>query len=389
MEKGKSIFDAKVGEPMIYDGFSYMDMVDSASFAINDDKKLSRPVVIFKDNLFHDMRRMGREFKSNDAYYVKDDGVTNMGAYLEYHLTYVVPKVLSVKYPDQPALELFSVSNEGELEKVILRRMKTYAGKHTREIENKTNPKGVISVSYSANGIRVEDFGAISTYTQRDLLRSARLNDPLDSSLIQGHDESYKRWINEIAFTGMKDEQNNTLVEGLLNNSNVASALSIDATYAFNHANATGFQMYKDIKGLYEAMGARAGGNPELMPDTIVTSPRVLLSMRTTTYGTSTVGGTVGDVENINTVEEMVRAKLGISEIRSTNDAVNLDGTGTTDRLCMFKRTPDSMVLHIPKPLTFGEIIKPSSFRYQIESEFFVAGLNIFRDTSWGYLKGC
>jgi len=384
---GKSIFDAKVGQPMIYDGFSYMNMVSSAKANLEVNKKANMPITIFKDNLFHDMRRIGKEYKDNAAHFVNDAGVTNMGAYLEYQLTYVVPQVLKVEYPDQPALELFSISNEGELEKVILRRMKTFAGRHARGNENKTNPKGVISVSYSANGLRVEDFGAISTYTQRDLQRSAQLNDPLDSSLIQGHDESYKTWINDIAFLGMKDEQDNTLVEGLLNNTQVASALSVDATYAFNNASASGFQMYKDIKGLYELMGARAGGNMNLMPDTIVTSPRVLLAIRTTTYGTSTVGGGAGDVENLTTVEEMVR-KLGITQIRSTVNAVNLDGAGTTDRLCMFKRTPNAMVLHVPKPLTFSEVFK-RGFRYEIESEFFVAGLNIFRDTSFGYLKGC
>jgi hypothetical protein len=265
--------------------------------------------------------------------------------------------------------------------------MKTFSGKHAREHENKTNARGVISVSYAANGIRVEDFNAISSYTQRDLQRAAQLNDPLDSSLIMGHDQSYKTWINDIAFTGMKDEQDNVLIEGLLNNSQINSNVSLDATYAFNHASASGFQMYKDIKGLYAALVSLAGNNQGLRPDTIVTSPRVVTYMMTTTYGTSTVSGGVGDVENLTTVWEMVQ-KLGITQLRSTVTAENLDGVGTTDRLCMFRRSADAMILHIPKPLTFAEVFK-RGFRYEIESEFFVAGLNIFRDTVFGYLKGC
>jgi hypothetical protein len=378
-----NILDAKVGKAQIYDGNSYAAMIESAKQGISN-----RSVTVFKDNLFNDMRRMGKEFKNNSAHYVNDAGVTSMGSYLEYQLTYVVPQVLTVMYPDQPALELFPISNEGALEKVILRRMKTFSGKHTREHENKTNSRGVINVSHSANGMRVEDFGAVSTYSQRDLLRAAQLNDPLDASLIQGHDQSYKTWINDIAFLGMYDEQDNQLIEGLLNNTQVNANVTLDATYAFNHASATGLGMYTDIKGLWNALCALSGNNPNLRPDTILTSPRVLNSMMSTTYGTSTVGGTVGDVENITTVAEMCKRLLGITEIRSTPTASLLDGEGTTDRLCMFKRSSDAMMLHIPKPLTFSEVFK-RGFRYEIESEFFVAGLNIFRDTVFGYLKGC
>lgn len=382
------IFDKSlnIGQARIYDGISYTDMVDSAKVSLG--QKHNRPVTIFKDQLLRDMHTVGEKIFRDKHKFVNDAGVTNMGAYLEYQLTYVVPQVLTVMYPEQPAMELFSISNEGSLEKVILRRMKTYSGKHTREHENKTNNRGVITVAYSANGMRVEDFGATSTYTQRDLLRSAQLNDAIDSSLISGHDQSYKTWINDIAFLGMKDEQENVLVEGLLNNSQVHANVSIDATYAFNNASASGFQAYKDIKDLYNALVSLAGNNPALRPDTIVSSPRVITYLVTTTYGTSTVGGGVGDVENITTVAEMVKRLLGITELRSTVTAELLDGVGTTDRLCMFKRSSDAMVLHVPKPLTFSEVFK-RGFRFEIESEFFVAGLNIFRDTVFGYLKGC
>ena len=384
----KNIFDKNlsVGKARIYDGMSYTSMVNSAKE--NLAKKHNTPVTIYKDQLFRDMQTVGGELFQDKAKFVNDAGVTNMGAYLEYQLTYVVPQVLTVMYPDQPALELFSIDNSGELEKVILRRMKTFSGQHTREHENKTNNRGVISVAYSANGMRVENFGATSTYAQVDLQRAAQMNDPLDSSLIAGHDESYKKIINQVAFLGLKDEQENTLVEGLLNNTQINSAVSLDATYKFDHASASGFLMYKDIKGLWVALCALSGNNPALRPDTIVTSPRVLNLIMSTTYGTSTVGGGAGDVENISTIGEMIQRLLGITEMRSTVTASLLDGTGTTDRLCMFKRSSDAMVLHVPKPLTFSEVFK-RGFRYEIESQFFVAGLNIFRDTVFGYLKGC
>jgi hypothetical protein len=359
-----NIFDGKHGQPRIYDGNSYAEMKDSLISQVANKS-------IFKRN----------------GLPVTDAGVSNMGSYLEYQLTYVVPQVLTRKYPDQPALDLFSVSNEGTLEKVILRRMKTFSGLHTRSHENKDNPaKGVISVSYAANGMRVEDFEASSHYKEKDLLRAAQMNDPLDASIIAAHDESYKRVINGVAFLGMTDEQGNTLVEGLLNNSQVDASVSLNATYAFNNASATGYRMYEDIAGLWRALCALAGGNASMFPDTIVTSPRVLATLYTVTYGSGISQAT--QVNNVVTIAQLIKSMLGITEIRSCVQAVNLDGTGTTDRLCMFKRSPEEMVLHIPKPLTFSEVFK-KGFSYEIQSQFFVAGLNIFRNTTFGYLKGC
>jgi hypothetical protein len=377
----KNIFDKATAynNARIYDGTSYVTMKDSMKAFYSNSQ-----LVIPNKQLVQDMIMAS---KDNQKIQINDAGVTTTGAYLEYQLTYVVPQVLQVVYPDQPALELFSVSNEGTLEKVILTRMKAFQGKHTREFENKTKNKGVITVSYASNGIRVEDFGATSSYKDKDLMRAAQLGDPLDASLIQGHDISYKAWINEIAFTGIQDEKGFSLIEGLLNNSQVNSSVVKNATYAFNSASVTGFYMYTDIKNLWNAMCAIAGGNPALFPDTIVCSPRVLAAMQSTTYGTSTVGS-VGSVENITTVLEMVKRLLGITEIRSCLQASNLDGSGTTDRLCMFKRGPEAMKLHIPKPLTFSEVFK-RGFAYEIESEFFVAGMNIYRDINFGYLKGC
>lgn len=378
METMKLFDNQKYGKAIIFDGAGYVKMKDSLKSSVKDET-----IVVSNDALRADMLDAS---KNNDAIKISDSGVTNMGSYLEYQLTYVTPNILLRKFPEQPALELFSVSNEGAMEKVILQRMKNFSGKHTREHENKTNNKGVITVAYTANGMRVEDFGATSNYKERDLLRAARLNDPLDASLMEAHDQSYKTTINDIAFLGMTDEKGNTLVEGLLNNSQVNSAISLNASYVFTSSSATGYVIYEDIAALWRAMCALAGGNSSLFPDTIVCSPRVLAKLLTTTYGTGALGATA--VNNIATVGQMIKSLLGITEIRSCVQASNLDGSGTTDRLCMFKRSADEMILRIPRPLTFSEVYK-RGFSYEFESQFFVAGLNIYRDTSFGYLKGC
>jgi len=317
---------------------------------------------------------------------ITDTGVTNAGSYLEYQLTYVVPRVLKRIYPATPALELFSVSNEGTLEKIILNRMKTFSGSHYREHEQKSNPnRGMITVAYNANGMRIEDFEASSEYKEIDLLRAAQMNDPLDASVIEAHDESYKTAIDNIAFLGMQDEQGNTLVEGLLNNSQVNSTVALNSTYTFDSASNNGVTMWNDLKKLYNALIALSGGQQMLWPDTIVTSPKVYGYLATTTYGTGTSSPT--NAQNYKTIMQMLKEMLGITEIRATNRAVGLD-TGTTDRLCMFNRKADNMMLYIPQPLKFSEVAK-IKFNYSIDSMFRVAGLNIFRNSVFGYLKVC
>ena len=313
---------------------------------------------------------------------VNDVAVTSYGAYLQQELTYIIPTVLKQEFPDKPALSIFSVSNEGALEKILIRKMKSFSGEHTREIENKTQPKGVIAVGYDATGIKVEEFGAISNYKEMDLLRSAMLGDPLDASIIEAHDESYKTVVDKIAMLGMTNEAGTTLIEGILNNSNVLSGLYGNATASFS--SATGLQMYADIKALVAAQIGACKGASALHADTIITSPRVYALMASTTYGTSS-----SDYQNPMTVLEMVKKNLGITAVYASAHATGLDtGVGGTDRMVIFNRQPKVMQLYIPKPLTFSEVFK-RTFNYEIESMFRVAGLGINQAVGFAYLKGC
>jgi hypothetical protein len=314
---------------------------------------------------------------------VADAAVTVYGAYLQQELTYIIPTVLKQEFPDKPALSIFSVSNEGALEKILIRKMKSFSGLHTREIENKTQPKGVIAVGYDATGIKVEEFGAISNYKESDLLRSAMLGDPLDASIIEAHDESYKTVADQIAWLGMSNEAGTTLVEGLLNNSNVDSSLQGNATGTFT--TASGQTMYNDIKAMVATQHGACKGTTSLHVDTLVTSPRVYSLLASTTYGTSSTA----DYQNPMTVLEMVKKNLGITGVYATSHATGLDtGVGGTDRLVLFNRQPKVMQLYIPKPLTFSEVFK-RTFNYEIESMFRIAGLGINQKVGFAYLKGC
>lgn len=331
---------------------------------------------------FRNSKTLRRTFK--DAMIpMTDSDVTLAGNYLEIQLTHVIPRVLKREFPDKPALSLFSISNEGTLAQTLVRRMKSYSGEHKRENDNKANPnKAHITVAYAATAQLIETYEATSEYKELDLLRASKMNDPLDSSLFEAHDESYKTVVDRAAFLGIQDDEGNYMTEGLLNRSDVDTDLENNATGVFS--GLTGVQMYNDIKNLRNEMVGKAGGVQSLWPNTLVTSPAVLGLIESTTYGT----GGASDFQNYKTVGQMLRENLGIKELRATNRAALLDGVGTTDRLCLFNNQPDNMTLYIPMPLTFSEVLK-QKFNYSFDSMFRVAGLAINRKMVFGYLKGC
>lgn len=312
---------------------------------------------------------------------IQDAAVNSYGAYLEQQLTYIIPQVLKQEYPDTPALNIFNVSNEGSLEKIIVTRMKSFTGQHTREHENKGTPKGVIAVGYDASGIKVEEFGAISLYKELDLLRAAMLGDALDASIIEAHDISYKTVADKIAFLGMSNEYGTSLVTGILNSTPLAACTGT-ATSLYSAASTTGLTMYSDIKKIVSAQIGECGGAMSLHVDTLVTSPRVYATLASTTYGTSS-----SDYQNPITVLEMVKKNLGITAAYATKWCSELDGTGK-DRIVLFNRQPKCMTLHVPQPLKFSEVFK-RNFSYEIESMFRIAGLKINQKVAYAYLKEC
>lgn len=349
-----------INKPRVYDGASVSDMVASFKDAFLTSKTLKKHI--------------------NPAVF-SDATVQGYGSYLEQQLVYVIKEVFGRVYPEMPALEIFPISNEGAIEKILMRRMKTYSGGHTRTNENKSDPnKGIITVSYDGTGQIIEDFEADSSYTETDLARAAQMNDPLDSSLMEAHDMSYKTTIDGAAFLGLRDEEGNTINEGLLNNSQVHPDLEDNAS---TFTGMDGVTMYKAVKEMWAKHTGVLGGVQSMWPKMLVSSPRIVSLLFSTTFGTNS-----SDYQNPLSVAEMIKKNLGM-EIRATNRAAGLDtGIGGGDRLCMFNNDPRFIKLYIPKPLTFSEVSKVK-FRYEFASMFRVAGVAINQQKIFSYLKGC
>lgn len=312
---------------------------------------------------------------------VNDSAVGQYGSYLEQELTEILPDILKQQYPDKPALTVFDVRNEGALAKVLIRKIKGYEGKHTREHENKENPtKGKITVAYDQTGMRIEEESASSDYKEIDLLRAAAYGDPLDSSLIEAHDESYKTCVDEIAWVGIRDDKNNLIQPGLFNRTDVDTDLSANVTAAWS--TATGIQMYNDIQSMFTKIAGKANGIASLLPTHLATSAEVAARLMSTPYAVTANNIVLTPVS----VWEMIKQNTTIKTLVATKHAKNLVATNK-DMTCLFNPARSNMSLYIPQPLKFSEVFK-RGFSYEFESMFRVAGVGINQKFSFAYLKG-
>jgi hypothetical protein len=301
--------------------------------------------------------------------------IASGGMYLEQQLREVLPEVLSEIYPEMPLLKFLSVDNSGALSQSIIQRAQSFEGRHTARHES-ANTTGTISVNRTAREQIVMEYEGESDYSQTDLQRAILLNEGLDTSLIEGHNLSYMKLIDEIGFNGISIE-GETLTEGLTNYSNVISALNIDASQTF--ANATGIQMYQTIARLYNLMVGQAKGSAELVPNVLVLPPQQFSDMSTALMtGTSPVTG-------YTTVKEFIESKLGLT-IYSSARLIGA-GDGATDRAIMLNNDRRNIRFHLPEPLNFAPVFI-KGFKYMLASKFRVAGVGINRSNAIGYIDG-
>jgi len=306
---------------------------------------------------------------------VDSNTISSGGMYLEQQLKEVLPEVLSEIYPEMPLLRFLNVDNSGALSQSIIQRAQSFEGRHSSKHES-SNTTGTISVNRTAREQIVMEYEASSDYSQTDLQRAILLNEGLDSAIIEGHNLSYMKLIDEIGFNGISI-QGETLTEGLTNYSNVIASLNIDASQTFE--NATGIQMYKTIARLYNLMVGQAKGSAELVPNVLILPPQQFSDMSTALMtGTSPVTA-------YTTVKEFVETKLNVT-IYSSARLIGA-GDGSTDRAILLNNDRRNIRFHLPEPLNFAPVFI-SGFKYMLASKFRAAGVGINRSNAIGYIDG-
>lgn len=296
------------------------------------------------------------------------------GSYLEQQLRQVLPEVLGELYPEMPLLNILSVDNSGALSQSLIQGAKNFDGEHKFNHEaGKT--KGVITVNRTAREQLIYGLDAESSYTDIDLQRSILLNEKIDVELIEGHNQSYMKLIDQIGFEGISLPTVGVVTEGLTNFTQTDGDLVKTASATF--AASAGLVIYQEIQNLYNEMVGKAGGNEALRPNVVILPVKQYSIVATELMtGTSPVTG-------FTTVKEFIESKLQVKLYASNR--LKGKGAGSTDRMIMLNNDRRNIRFHIPTPLRFAPVTV-KGFNYLLESNFRIAGVGFNRSNAIGYL---
>ena len=317
-------------------------------------------------NLYHldSFERLENSFKKTgfaDAY---------AGTVLARNLTAVDPKIFEKKYPE---LSFVSSGIEADNSGGYARRIQSLRVREQgsfRTAGDDSGNKGKISMAAEDSTILVVEREAESKWSDSQVKEAALQNINLVSRYVAGHNATYMREIDRIGYLGNPDDASAT---GLLNYAGFTSVAATDAI-----GTLTAQQMYDDFAGLITSQWNAVNNTPEYKANRVDT-PIYVLNLLTVTILNTAAGS--------NSVLTALKANFPGVEFRGTFRADDAGGAGVSHTVA-YTNNSEAMKMRIPLPLMVGEIIKPSSFSFHMDSKYRVAGLDVLEDSAGYILTG-
>lgn len=289
------------------------------------------------------------------------------GTVLARQLTAIDPTIFEKKYPELSFVSSgIDADNSGGFVQRIQSLRKREQGSFRNAGDNSGN-KGKISLAGEDSSILVIERTAESDWSETEIKQAELQNINLPSDYITAHNSIYLREVDEIGYLGVGD----TL--GLLNTTLFTSAAGTGAI-----GGLTAQQMYDDMADLIKSQWNAVNNTPEYKANR-VDMPIYALNELTTVILNTAAGSA--------SVLEALKAKFPGVEFRGTFRADNAGGAGVSHTVA-YSNNNQAMKMRIPVPLTIGEITKPTSFKYHVESMYRVAGLDILESTAGYILTG-
>jgi hypothetical protein len=289
------------------------------------------------------------------------------GTVLARQLTAIDPTIFEKKYPELSFVSSgIDADNSGGFVQRIQSLRKREQGSFKRAGDNSGN-KGKISLAGEESSILVVENTAESDWSETDIKQAELQNINLPSDYITAHNSTYLREVDEIGYLGIGD----TL--GLLNTTLFTSGAGTGAIGAI-----TAQQMYDDMADLITSQWAAVNNTPEYMANRVDMPIYALNTLMVTILNTA-----AGSASVLNAL----KANFPGVEFRGTFRADNAGGAGVSHTVA-YSNNSQAMKMRIPVPLTIGEITKPTSFKYHVESMYRIAGLDILESTAGQILTG-
>ncbi len=175
---------------------------------------------------------------------------------------------------------------------------------------------------------------------------------------------AYEEFVDGVALTGDSDKN----FQGLINNSSVNAASATTGGWG----SASDDDILADIKDALLAVGTSTLYTS--IADTLLLSHARMNLLATRRLGDTTMT-LLEFIRKNNTYTAMTGQALTIRAVRGLETA----GSGGTQRMVAYRRSPDVLKLHIPMPHKFLPVYQAGPLRWQVPGVFRLGGLDIRR----------
>lgn len=300
-------------------------------------------------------------------------------AFLTSQLAYVESKIYEKGRQPMQYEQLVPISTEaGEYAQSVEYEIYDYSGRG-----KKTSGKGKdinrVDVAYGRKSFPIH-YGNIGyDYTQEELRVSAFLRRPLSERRAAVAMEAYKRHMNTVALSGETESG----LTGLYNNASVPTANVPNGAGASPlWANKTPAEILKDVNAAILAVWNATQYNT--LPTTIVLPPTQFNLIATTALSSTYPNKTILEwlrEKNLATVQYGRQIEF------VPGYGLTGAGAGATDRMVVYTKDPEKLVMHTPLPLRF---LAPQLIGLAVEvpGEYKYSGVEIRYPKSAYYADG-
>lgn len=290
------------------------------------------------------------------------------GVVLARNLTQVDPRIFEKRYPELTFMASgITVDNTGGYARRIQSLRVREQGDFTTAGDPSGN-KGKISLAGEDSTLPVLVREAHSKWDDDEIKEADLQNINLVSRYIETHNKIYQRNVDEIGLLGIPDKAGS---EGLLNYSGWTSGGASDAI-----ENLTGQEMYDEIATLITDQWNSVNNTPGYKADEVVMPVSVSNVLQ------ATILNSAGSERS---VMQALQTNFPTVTFRESFRADDVGGNSVT---AAYATSEDVMKMRIPVPLTVGEIVKVSSFDYQVDSKYRIGGLDVLEDSGARLLTG-
>lgn len=286
------------------------------------------------------------------------------GTVLARNLTAVDPNILEKKYPELTFVGSgIQADNTGGYARRI-QSLRVREQGSFRTAGDASDEKGKISMAAEDNDILVVSREAESSWSNDEIQEAELQNINLPARYVENHNRIYLREVDEIGYLGIGPNQ------GLANHPDPTST---GATNTVD--NLTAVEMYDEIAALIRDQHNGVNNTPEYMANRVDMPVRVMNTIANTILDT-----TAGPQSVLMALE----GNFPGIEFRAS---FRLDEPSPSVTVA-YNNSDQAMKMRLPVPLTIGEVVRVSSFKFHVESKYRIAGLDLFEPSAVRYLTG-